>query len=735
MTAKNQNSISHEVSQLLAEQRLHDTFVKLKNITQSRSLFDLYYRISKLEETYAYMLRYLADGVKDPSRESLLSDIVDELYRITDEIVIDQNETDTPTLFYNIKRYNATSGTTLSQLLAQFKKTVENRNSLETFFKKNGNESELNDLFNSLWTSFPVTKGESETITDLLNELSVTADEKVTLLFALTLGSLEFFDKEKMDILLDTYAKNANIESEESDKLASAALIGIIFNLLKYRERRLPRSTKNRFDLLRDIPSWTSDFDTTLLEIVRVRDTARINKTMREEIIPGMMALRPEIEKKLKDGDFPLEDMDALQENPEWDELLEKSGIKDKMKELNEIQMEGGDVFMSTFSNLKNFPFFHNVYSWFIPFSTDANVIDKIISKNPEFLEVAALIENLPFLCDSDKYSMILSVDMVPENQRKLMLSQIVSQRDQMVDFTNSLINETKPAIRKRRVRNYLQNIYRFYNLFRRKSEFYNAFEDISNVIYVRSLKEDIQRPTLLNLLGEFYFKHNYWEDAINTFTVLDQMNEFSGAIYQKMGYCYERLGEFKKAVEAYEQAELLDNASEWVKKRLAQTYRRVGRLNDAIRTFLSLIQTHPDNTELALSLGYTYIQADKFKEAIKQFYKVEFLDSDSRKALRPLAWSLFMTRDFNKAKQYYTKILLDHPTSEDYLNMGHVALALGEFKDSINYYKLSVLNGGGTPESFFKSLETDRKALESVGIESSTVSLLADAMLYTLNS
>lgn len=85
--------------------------------------------------------------------------------------------------------------------------------------------------------------------------------------------------------------------------------------------------------------------------------------------------MKPEIEKRIK-GDFGqgVDPMD-MEENPEWQDFLESSGIADRMKELSEIQEEGGDVLMGTFSQLKSFPFFYSPANWFRPFHADNSVV------------------------------------------------------------------------------------------------------------------------------------------------------------------------------------------------------------------------------------------------------------------------------------------------------------------------------------------------------------------------
>lgn len=58
--------------------------------------------------------------------------------------------------------------------------------------------------------------------------------------------------------------------------------------------------------------------------------------------------------------------------NPDWADAIEKSGLGDKLREMNELQLEGADVYMSTFSQLKSYPFFREISNWFY-LSTSSN--------------------------------------------------------------------------------------------------------------------------------------------------------------------------------------------------------------------------------------------------------------------------------------------------------------------------------------------------------------------------
>jgi len=80
-----------------------------------------------------------------------------------------------------------------------------------------------------------------------------------------------------------------------------------------------------------------------------------------------MMKLSPMIGKKIKLDEW----MGATgfeEKNPEWQKIIDESGLSDKLQELSELQMEGADVFHSTFSNLKSHPFFLEMSNWHLPF-------------------------------------------------------------------------------------------------------------------------------------------------------------------------------------------------------------------------------------------------------------------------------------------------------------------------------------------------------------------------------
>lgn len=115
-------------------------------------------------------------------------------------------------------------------------------------------------------------------------------------------------------------------------------------------------------------------------QMLLCQETEKIDKKMREEIIPEML----KSVSSMKNMRFDLEENDEENDdkNPDWEDTFEKSGLGDKLREMSELQLEGADVYMSTFAALKSYPFFREVQNWFYPFSKQHSSVLKAAEKN-----------------------------------------------------------------------------------------------------------------------------------------------------------------------------------------------------------------------------------------------------------------------------------------------------------------------------------------------------------------
>ena len=712
--------------------RLAIAFKKMRSFSEQQMTWEITDEIGRLEESYRYMLDYAMRGIADPSRQKVYAGIVASMNRLLDKLERHALTNESPTLYYNTLRYinqslkdsvtslirkydtlNNDYWNTGAHLMPDCPQSMENRRKRETLER---------DLFNLLWTAMPLTNEDYESLSAVFKSDRYYNRFKQFIISALLLGALEYYDPRRILLLIDAYEAG-------DDNIAPVAVIALAVTLYMYRDRTLDPQVIARLKLLSDNMTWHNDLRDAFLELVRARDTERITRTMQEEVVPEMMKLRPEITKRFTNPDNPNTDITDLDINPEWQEMLEKSGIAEKMKKLFEIQLEGGDVFMSTFAHLKSFPFFNDISNWFMPFHTERSEVALV----PEELgDMVRVLENTPIFCNSDKYSFVLSLRNIPASQREMLKTQLNSQVDGLLEIQNSSI-ETGAKKRASVMNRYVQDLYRFFKLFRRKSEFKDPFILDLNLVTVPAISKEFNDIESLHTIAEFYFKHQYYADALSLFKAIESLSYPDIQLFEKMGYCYERDNDYTQALKYYEQAELLSADSLWTLRHIALCHRMLGNPKEALSYYKRIVEKeNGESIATAMSIGNCYLEMGQFAKAAKYYYKVNYLDEKSQRGRRQLAWCLMMQREFEKARKLYDELLSSNPTADDYLNMGHLSLAMADDNNALNYYKLCIAQNGSTLDDFAEKLNNDVEAFSYMGLDPDIIPLIVDAISYT---
>ncbi|MDE6204829.1 MAG: hypothetical protein K2F66_01775, partial [Duncaniella sp.] len=354
-----------------------------------------------LRQGYGYMSAYALQGLPDPGLAEAHAGVIEGIRSLSDSMRRTLRMKDAPTLYFNTLRYEQTApADMLVTLLDDYAKTnqklslaslTENPAKASREFAAKAEQLERR-IFNRVWTTGSLSGPDEASLRGAMEDMSLPSYFKSLMVSAVFMGLMEQYDERRMLFLMDAYAS-------ADEEVSVRALCGVLVGMWLYRTRHMSQRVRNRLAALKDMPGWTRDVRMATMQFVRSRDTERITRKFNEEVIPEMMKLRPEIE-KLKD--HPL-DPEAMEENPEWAEMLEKSGVADRLKELQELQEDGGDVMMATFGRLKTFAFFNDISNWFMPFRTNHPQI-----ASGDVPEIDALVEvmgSIPMFCDNDKYS------------------------------------------------------------------------------------------------------------------------------------------------------------------------------------------------------------------------------------------------------------------------------------------------------------------------------------------
>lgn len=738
--------IKRRIADAVAARRLNEAFSLTRSLSEGSMAWEITDALNTAEQSYRMLLSYAVSGAEDPRRDDMTAEIAETILTITDRLERIYLAKEESTLYYNNLRFlNAGNEQPLSSLLDQYRKAVAGDSLIGKISGNDGGssrptlpEKELLErrIFTLLWMTFPLSKSDMEDISRILSSGILPQHAAGLFTWGVILGGMEFYDPRRLEILCDLYASS-------DSRISAIALIGLLLVMHRWRDREFFRSLKNRFDSVKEMPGWKSDLQIAFMELTRTRDTDRISAKIREEIVPEMLKLRPEFERKISQDTHPVTP-EEMEENPEWQEMLDKSGLADRLKEMSEIQEEGGDIMMATFAHLKQFPFFNELPNWFLPFHSNRSEFVDTHEKN-ELTNIAAMFEDLSFLCDSDKYSLLLSFTTIPKAQRQAVMSQLSAQADQFNEMRASSLDLSTDN-RRNLIRRQIQNLFRFYRLFRRKGEFFNPFASGVNLTAVPAIVDDVKDAELLTLIAEFYFSHGYWQEALDVFDIVDSISVPSAGIFQKMGHSYMKLGKTSMALSCFEKADMLDNRSPWTLTRLVKCYSLLGNYTSALSAAERLEELSPDRPSNAMAIGRAHLALGNYTQAVNAFYKAFYLDEESGKALRPLAWSLLMDKQFDQSRKYYERIVSERdPLPEDYLNLGHLSLATAHYDEARNFYRLSVLSrprpagisGNEIPsasiESFINDMKADAKSLAHIGIPANLVPLMTDAIIYSL--
>jgi len=708
-----------EVSLRLDSSDLSGAFGLLSEIIKEKNSYRLSDELEQQRQTYRYLTDYLLAGSEDSTRFDVYEKIIERLRLIADRITRDTIATDSSDIYSETVRTQRLSASSLSDLLQEYSSAYTEF----TLAEAAGNETaeihrRLEDLhnriFNTVWTSFNDKETASLTAKTILSE-SFPEHLCRQMISALTLSQLGYFDPYKLIALLDIY------QADLSEKFSARALTGIMFALGRHPRRAMAvKEIRDRLAMLEDSLLTYSRARDIMMCIIRTRDTERVSSKMKEEVIPELMKLRPDILKKMREGGADLE-AGMMEDNPEWAEMLDKSGLSEKMRELSEMQSDGADLMMVAFSNLKQFPFFNTVSNWFLPFTENHSVV-KGDEKEKQMLR--QLMEIGREVCDSDKYSLAIALSGMPEMQKKMMASQIDAQFSQIrEDLNDRQLKVSAPEFSEEATKT-VRDLYRFFKLFRKRERLDDPFLKPFNFLNLPVIGSILSEDEIVSLVGEFYFSREYYNEALSLFNLLVENNADDASLWEKIGFCYQSMKFFENALEAYSKAELLKKPGTWLLKKLAYVNKQLGRYKEALGYYKAVLDKDPENVGMLMNAGFAALKSGNTDEALQYYYHANYLEPDNSRIMRSIAWCEFLNRNYAKSISYYEKVLAGESLPSDLLNTGHVRMLEGKFRDALECYRKAA---SGNMADFEKTFIADLPVLESLGLDPRIARIILD--------
>lgn len=730
------------ICNLIVRKKVRQSFEIMSDMLDNVTAGELKDQFAELQMTYRNILRYTVEGIHDPERQKVYNRLLQNILRLNDRIKQDILARFSGWYTYSVRarelKEERLRGGNIIQSVDDlvFKSRLDSLLSSAEIGRPAPQSEAAREMerlsgiiFNHLWLTDYYGEAEESLLDLLIGSGRFEWHETATFVSAITLSSLRVWDPAKIKLL-------AKLTADLTPHVAERAVTGLVFSLHYYDDRLhlYPEILKTVRDLS-EVKVFRERCRIVVLQAIRSRYTEQLSRRMNEEILPRVVRLKPRIEEKL-DLDRILGENPEEGQNPDWSEMFSGSEEMFKtMEELTNLQMEGSDVYMSAFSGLKKFDFFRELRNWFIPFYPDHEAVDSIFRDEilgPGINELSEALYKTPFICNSDKFSLILNMKYLPAEQKSMMLKVFRMELEglEQMKYDNEITDPA--AVFRTTVTQYVQDLYRFFKLSDFRNEFDDFFTgrlDLYNSLFYR---ETCGSVTDDRSMADYFFSKEYYEDALALYNTILRSVTNDAELYEKAGYCHQKAGDYEKALEKYSMATIIESHT-WTLRKTGLCLRRLGRPQEALEVYRRALQNEPDDLNTILMIAHCCLDTANYDEALKHYFRVEYESPGNSKVLRPIAWCCLVTRRYTDAEKYFGRLAETGLTPYDRINMGHLALCQGDTKSAAGHYVSAVAGGEMTAESFLSAFSDDVEVLAANGVNPDDLPILIDYVLMNL--
>lgn len=519
-------------------------------------------------------------------------------------------------------------------------------------------------VVDDLWT-----QEQASDFAEILLSPTIDVADAQFLVSAVMLAAMNNFDINKFSILVRVYSESNN------ETLRQKALVAWVLSMTDVadveKQRQLLKPLLDDENVVKELVDMQK-------QMIFCMNAETDNDIIQRDIMPTLIK-----NSDISVSRFGLTDngdniRDILDPGAE-DRAMEE--MEDKFQRMQEMQQGGADIYFGGFSHMKRFPFFYSLPNWFFPF----NINHPDLAKSREGLRNNKFLNNLmhsgPF-CDSDKYSFALAVVSVIDKLPADVLE--VMNNGELPNVVGGSADTSQSAYIRRMA---LQDLYRFFRLYRWHEQIYNPFTKDNSLFITNRLLKGTKVDGHLEELGYFLMSRKKDVALTKLISVLPSEMTVKSALLKGV-YSLELSGDYRSAADCFQFA--VDKDPENVKAMagLAKSLFKLGDLSRACSVYKNLCSANPDNKSWALGLAVIYARTEEYEEASKILYELDFKHPGSPNVKRVLAWILMEQAKFEQADKLY-KWLLDKEKVEDmdFLNSGYCKCFMNDISDATGLF------------------------------------------------
>ena len=676
-------------------------------------------RLFAIRTDYQLMADYWRRGFKDPQLPSLYDTLLKRMYVLYANIANAYNIRHTPllsSLYYrshtaardwapqNIREDLEAFVSEVAMLELEAPHTAEPKRK-ELYAR---HFRSMVELFDYILTSGMWTDGFSSAMEEMLLSPTIDSSDQQLMVTGVMLATVNCFDITKFRLLIHLYEKSTD------EEVRQRALIGWAFAIDTEIAQSIYAEENTLVEKLLENEACCQELVELQKQLIYCIDAERDRATIQNEIMPNLM----------KQQGFRIT-RNGIEENDESDlnEILHPDETEANLERVEasfhkmlDMQKQGSDIYFGGFSQMKRFPFFNELANWFIPFDFNHPDLAVVSEKfrNSKFLH--SVVRSAPF-CNSDQYSFALAfeqvVSKIPANYLEFMENSEAS----FYEFAAE--EKSTPTFIRRMC---LQDLYRFFRLFKDRDAFWNIFDPEAHDYLILS-KPTFSRThveTSFNDVTAFLLKKNRRSEAE---AMLDNYGEHRRDYQYYMMSAW--LGREPKA--NYGQALALQPDSERALAGYARALFNEGAYQEALDAYDKLLIQQPDKKSYLLYKAVCLTNLKRYDEAERVLFRLNYEAEDDANVNRVLAWALTCDGKYEQAEKFYNQLLSEEePAEDDLLNYGFCLWFSGHIDEAADCFHRYLMVSGEPKESI---VENELELIRAKGITEPEIQM----MLYIL--
>lgn len=698
----------------LMDKRLDVAIELLEQLYAQRPTLIGHSELEAVKNDYQLMVDYMERGFTDDKRASLYLSLLQRLYRVAADLEISWRCKNVIVYVdaFRISDHLNTSHDFIRSVLESFVSDVamlsllpeaERTEKAKDLYDRH--QVFVNRLFNTLWTSCQWSDDDCAFYTGLMLSPMVDVVDQQLLVSAVTLGAMNQFDINKFKALTTVYQQSTD------ERVRQRALVGWVLSVFEGmdifpEQDEIIRKLCENKDTIRELY-------TLQIQFFYSQDTEKDNEKLQRDIMPYLVEGSNITIGRLGIVEKEEDSLENILNQDAEDKRMEQ--MEEKVRKMMEMQKQGSDIYFGGFRQMKRFPFFNDLANWFTPFYIDHPALRTTIERigQPNILET---ITNQGNFCESDKYSLAFAmesiINQIPGNIKEMMGS------EGAFAPMGTTLDKSNPTYI---CRAYIQDLYRFFRLYRSSNELINPFIDNHKSSFVADTFFFVYKSFIGTGLDEYkmrlalyLYKHKNMDklvELMSTFHVEDTNYNIL------MGYINLYFGKPDVAYQIFNMVLQEDTENQWALKGMARAAMDCEDYDTAEHTYSQLLRLEPDNINYAVKRCVTLLKTERYAEAREELFRLDYQYPDNMNVKRVFAWTMLLDKSLDKASQLYDRILADAPMAEDYLNSGYCWWAKGNIGQAKNSFQAWITMTKGNKDRLLEEIRNDQKVLDLYGI------------------